>query len=157
MRLEDTKKTRELYADMLKKNFNEGDWMVTVRLRGVEDKEKFITDHLNKLFRKIYPNRRFREDNECSFKTFAVIGWTNKEGLHHSAAHILIQNYEYKSENVSSFQELILKVFRKNRTMPFDVDVTKIFDVSGASNYVLLEQGDDVTVVNDSIRLTFNE
>ena len=59
--------------------------------------------------------------------------------------------------NVSSFQELIYKVFRNNRTMPFDVDVTKIFDVSGASNYVLLEQGDDVTVVNDSIRLTFKE
>ena len=153
----DNRKTRKLYADMLSSNFNENDWMVTVRLRGIDDKEKFISDHLNKLLRKTYPNRKFRSENECALRTFAVIGWTNKEGLSHSAAHILIQDFDYRSQSVGSFQELLYKVFRKNRTLPGDVDVRRIFDVAGASNYVLFEQGDDVTILNTAMKLQFEE
>ena len=157
MRLTDNYETRRLYTDMIKSNFKEGDLMVTVRLLGVEDKEKFISDLLNKLIRKVYPNREFRKNNLCCLKTFAVIGWTNEKGDRHSAAHILIENVDYKNDSVSSFQELILKLFRKNRTMPGDVDVTRVWDVDGISSYVLLDQGHDVTILNNSMRLDFEK
>lgn len=157
MRLTDDHQTRRLYAEMIRTNFKENDWMVTVRLFGVEDKEKFICDLLNKVTRKVYPNRSFRKDNPNCLKTFAVIGWRNENGDNHAAAHILIEDVDYRNESVSSFKELLLKTFRKNRTMAGDVDVTRVWDVDGASNYVLLEQGHDVTVVNNSIRLKFDD
>ena len=143
--------------DMIKSNFKEGDWMVTVRLFGVEDKEKFVSDLLNKLIRKVYPNREFRKNNLCCLKTFAVIGWTNEKGDRHSAAHILIENVDYRNESVSSFQELVLKLFRKNRTMPADVDVTRVWDLDGISSYVLLSQGHDVSILNNSMRVEFDK
>ena len=157
MKLKDDRKTLNLYTKMVDDVFTEDDWMVTVRLFGIDDKEKFICDQLNRLNRKVYPNRKFREGNECCINTFATIGWTNEEGENHCAAHILIKDFDYRSPTVSSFQQLIYKVFIKNRKMPGDVVVRRIFNSFGASEYIINKQGDDVTIVNGAIRLGFRQ
>ncbi|NDB61223.1 hypothetical protein EB001_22700 [bacterium] len=148
--------TRKLYSAMIQNNFNEGDLFVTVRLFGVVDKEKFITDMMNKIRRIVYPNRSYRKNNPNCIKCFAVIGWVNEKNEKHSAAHILIQNVFFRSTKYSSFEDLVDGVFRKNRTLPGDVDVKKVWDVVGATDYALFDQGYDVTVVNDTMSLVID-
>lgn len=140
----DPRRLLRSYLPWVNDTFEKGDLFVTINLKGIRHFSSFVKTKLLAIERKVFrrrPNQLYR---------FPVLNF-NQDWPH---LHMLLKNVEYKSFWNCNFSDMVFDTFGKSLKTNGAVNIKTIDNnVHAVVDYSLLQQGNDVEILVDAMKL----